>query len=383
MSAEKKRILEMIEAGVITASEGLTLLEALEKENQTGYGGKEKKDNFFDELASFGQKFAGQMGGSQSGSSFNQPKDKLFQFVQSTVQKLKDFELPLGKAVEFSHEFHEANCSPVKIKAEAASGNLTIKPWDEPGVKAECQVKVYGADSEDEAREAFIKNSVFYAREDKLSFSIGLKLMKVDTVLYVPQSAYDEISVKLFSGSFSMRDAEVRELEVKAANGKIEVKNSRIDQFEGETGNGQIYLIDCTGKKAEANSFYGAVHVVGTFGFTDIKSFNGNILCDVKSGAAHTVKTQAVTGNIEIYVPDTVSMKGELRTNLGSLQLPETGMKRVTEKEEMVQKLVRFESEHEALERVAIEAETRTGSVVVKTVGTQPKEKDTETPIIE
>lgn len=368
MNEEKKRILEMVEAGLISASEGLTLLEALNKE-PSQQSQKERRESFFDELISFGQKLSGS-GEKQSGQQGNfssQPKDKLFQFVQSTMQKLKDFEFPLGKAVEFSHTFQEADFSPQRIKAEAASGSFTIKPWQGSGVKAECYVKMYGVDHEDEARESFIKNSVFYAREDKLSFSVGLKLMKVDTVLYVPEAAVNDISVKLFNGSFSMRDLTVQNVEVKTANGKIEVKKSKVGEFEGETGNGQIYFIDCEGQKVEASSFNGAVHIVGAVGYADIKSFNGNVLCDLKSEEAHTVKAQAVTGNIEIYVPEQLAMKGVLRTNLGSLQLPEAGMKKVMEKEEMVQKFVRFESEKEAAGQVVIEAETKTGSVSVKT----------------
>ncbi|HEY9578048.1 MAG TPA: DUF4097 domain-containing protein [Pseudobacillus sp.] len=377
MNEEKKRILEMVEAGLISASEGLTLLEALDKE-PTQQARKERRDNFFDELISLGQKLggSGEKQSDQSSSFSSQPKDKLFQFVQSTVQKLKDFEFPLGKTVEFSHTFEEGDFSPKRIKAETASGSFTIKPWQGSGVKAECYVKMYGADNEDEAREAFIKNSVFYAREDKLSFSVGLKLMKVDTVLYVPETAVNDISVKLFNGSFNMRDMDVQDLEVKTANGKIEIKGSKVGEFEGETGNGQIYFIDCEGKKVEASSFNGAVHVVGSVGYTDIKSFNGNVLCDLKSDAAHTVKAQAVTGNIEIYVPDHMAMKGRLRTNLGSLHLPETGMKKVAEKEEMVQKLVRFESEKEALGQVVIEAETKTGSVSIKTTAFHDSQND-------
>ncbi|MFK2825467.1 DUF4097 domain-containing protein [Bacillus sp. B190/17] len=368
MNEEKKRILEMVEAGIISASEGLTLLEALNKEPDQ-HVRKERRENILDELVNFGQKLSGslQKQSTDSSTSPNQPKDKLFQFVQSTMQKLKDFEFPLGKTVEFSHTFQENDFSPQRIKVEMANGNFTIKPWEGNSVKAECYVKMYGADNEDEARESFIKNSVFYARENKLSFSVGLKLMKVDTVLYVPEEAVNEVSVKLFNGSFSMRGLEVKELEVKTANGKIEVKQSKINEFEGETGNGQIYLIDCEGRKAEASSFNGAVHVVGSIGYTDIKSFNGNVLCDLKSEVCHTVKAQAVTGNIEIYVPDHMTMKGILRTNLGSLYLPESGIKKAGEKEEMVQKIVHFESEKEELAQVTIEAGTKTGSVSIKT----------------
>ncbi|KKB38682.1 DUF4097 family beta strand repeat-containing protein [Bacillus thermotolerans] len=378
MNEEKKRILEMVESGLISANEALTLLEALEKEPGQN-ARKERRENLLDELIGLAQRFSssGQKQSREFKSNAYQSRDKVFQFVQSAMQRVRDIEFPLGKTVEISHVFEEKDFVPRRIKVEEANGNFTIKPWKEKGVRAECHVKLYGADDEDEAREAFIKNSVFYARDEKLSFSVGLKLMKVDTVLYVPEEALHEAAIKLFNGSFSMHDMDVYSLEVKTANGKIEIKRSKVTEFEGETGNGQIHIIDCEGQKAEASSFNGAVHVVGAIGYTDIKSFNGNVLCDVKAGGAHTVKAQAVTGNIEIYVPKDTSMKGVLRTNLGYFQLPEEGMRKVEEKEEMVQKMVRFESEVQALDNIVIEAETKTGSVSVQEI-TLPATDDKE-----
>lgn len=370
MNEEKQRILKMVEDGIITASEAVALMEALEKnEHSTA-----QKDSFFDDLLNFGQKLGNQMQG--AGSQLHQPKDKLFQFVQSTVQKLKDFEFPLGKAVEFSHVFHEEVFLPKRLKVEMANGDLTLLPWDEQGVKAECHVKVYGAEQEEDAREEFIKNSVFYARDNKLSFSVGLKLMKVDTVLYVPKAKIDDISIKLFNGSLVVNDIQAEELDVKTSNGKIEVKNCKMDDFEGETGNGQIYLTNCEAKKVEANSFNGAIHVIGSVGDIDVKTVNGNVLCDMKTGAVHTIKAHAITGNVEVYAPASMAMKGELRTNFGSFHLPETGMKKVTEKEEMIQKLVRFESENEAEQQVFITAETRTGLITIRTISPKTEENE-------
>ncbi|WP_203363227.1 DUF4097 domain-containing protein [Bacillus sp. REN10] len=370
MNEEKKRILKMVEDGIITASEAVALMEALEKNERS----TASKENVFDELLNFGQKLGSQM--QEAGSQLNQPKDKLFQFVQSTVQKIKDFEFPLGKAVEFSHVFHEEGFVPKRLKVEMANGDLTIIPWDEQGIKAECHVKVYGAEQEEAARESFVKNSVFYARDNKLSFSIGLKLMKVDTVLYVPKEKIHDISIKLFNGSCAVQDIHAEELDVKTANGKIELKNCQVDDFEGETGNGQIYLMNCEGKRVEADSFNGAIHVIGSVADIDVKTVNGNVLCDLKTGAAHTVKAQTITGNIEVYAPAYIGMKGELRTNFGSFHLPETGMNKVSEKEEMIQKLVRFESEKEADQQMFITAETRTGMITIRAIS--PKTEESE-----
>lgn len=372
MSEEQLRILKMLESGIISADEAVKLIEAMEKSNaSTGASSKSTESSkgiggFFDELEKIGQKITGQR---PNAETVHQSKDKLFEFMQTAMQRIKDVELPfIGKGTEFTHVFYEEAVVPNRIKIETANGAVTIRTWEGSGVKAECLVKVYGAGSEEEAHESFLKNSTFYAREDKLSFSVGLKLMKTDVTLYVPTKALKDMSVKLFNGAFDMRDIDTEKLEVRAANGKIELKNGKITTLEAETGNGPIRLVDCDGERAELNSFNGAIHTVGTFRFADLKSFNGNILYDTKSNLAEAVKAESMTGNIELYVPQELAVKGEIRTTAGRLQLPETGMANVTEKDERIQKSLKFESDNMFEGRqLVIDAETKTGSITLRT----------------
>ncbi|OES46123.1 DUF4097 family beta strand repeat-containing protein [Domibacillus iocasae] len=377
MSEEKLRILKMVETGIISADEAVKLIEALEKngtdsnagtrsssstkstEGSKGFGG------IFEELEKFGQKMAGQRPKTETVS---QSKEKLFEFMQSAMQRLKDVEVPfVGKGTEFTHVFYEQGTLPRHLKLETANGAVTIRPWDGDGVKAECHVKVYGAATEEEAKESFLKNSIFYAREDKLSFSVGLKLMKTDVTLYIPSSELEDISVKLFNGAFDMRDIKAEKLEVRSGNGKMELKNSNIAVIEVETGNGPIRIIDCEGERAELNTFNGAIHMVGTYRFADLQTFNGNILYDAKKDQAEAVRAESMTGNIELYSPQELAVKGEIRTTAGRLTLPETGMASVIEKDERIQKSLKFESDNLLDGRqLVIDAETKTGSVTLR-----------------
>ncbi|OMP68275.1 DUF4097 family beta strand repeat-containing protein [Domibacillus epiphyticus] len=371
MSEEKLRILKMLESGIISADEAVKLIEALEKNPASAGASTKSTDSskgfagIFEELEKIGQKIAGHR---PTSDTVHQSKDKLFEFMQTAMQRVKDIDLPfMGKGTEFAHEFHEENVMPRRMKIETANGAVTIRPWEGKGVKVECRVKVYGAGSEEEARESFLKNSIFYAREEKLSFSVGLKLMKTDVTLYVPSKDLEDISVKLFNGSFDMRDINSEKLDVRAANGKIELKSGQIKTLDMETGNGPIRLIDCQGEHAELNSFNGAIHIVGTYRFSDLKSFNGNVLYDAKSDQAEAVKVESMTGNIELYVPKELPVKGEIRTTAGRLQLPETGMTNVVEKDERIQKSLKFESDNlNEGRQLVIDAETKTGSVTLR-----------------
>ncbi|WNS81348.1 DUF4097 domain-containing protein [Domibacillus sp. DTU_2020_1001157_1_SI_ALB_TIR_016] len=379
MSEEKLRILKMVESGVISADEAVKLIEALEKgsaissEKETRSSAEKEEESskgfnlggLFEELEKFGQKMAGQR---PTTETVTQSKDKLFEFMQSAVKRLKDVEMPfVGKGTEFTHVFHEQNVTPRRLKLETANGSVTVRPWDGEGVKAECHVKVFGVSTEEEAKQSFLKNSIFYAREDKLSLSVGLKLMKTDITLFIPSKELDDVSVKLFNGAFDMRDVEAEKLEVRSGNGKIELKNSHIAVIEAETGNGPIRLIDCEGERAELNTFNGAIHMVGTYRFADLQTFNGNLLYDAKRDQAEAVRAESMTGNIELYVPQDLAVKGEIRTTAGRLTLPETGMGHVSEKDERIQKSLKFESENVMGDRqLMIDAETKTGSITLR-----------------
>lgn len=375
MNEEKLRILKMVESGVISADEAVKLIEALEKsssasssasfETKSDSGMKEFTSIFMGEIEKMAQKLTGAR---PKSDGMNQSKDKVMEFMQSAAQRLKEVEIPfVGKGTEFTHTFYEEAVQPSRLKVETANGSVTIRPWDGPGVKAECRVKVYGGATEEEARESFLKNSIFYAREDKLSFSAGLKLMKTDVTLFVPGDELDEIDVKMFNGGFDLRDVKVNKAEVKSGNGRIELKNCHTGSIEAETGNGPIRFIDCDGERAELNTFNGAVHLVGTYRFTDVQTFNGNILFDAKEDGAESVRAESMTGNIELYTPQNLAVKGDMRTAAGRFVLPETGMASVTEKDERIQKSVKFESSHTPDERVlTVDAETKTGSIALR-----------------
>ncbi len=377
MSEEQLRILKMLESGVISADEAVKLIEAVEKAdsaaNQSEEASRKTSElskgigSFFEELEKLGQKFTSQR---PKPETVAQSKDKLFEFMQSAVQRLKDVEVPfVGKGTEFTHVFHEEAFDLHRLKIETANGTVAIYPWESAGIKAECRVKVYGTNSEEEARASFLKNSIFYARENKLSFSAGLKLMKTDVTLYVPAKDLEEISAKVFNGSFDMRGLNAKKLEVRAGNGKIEVKNGVFEWLEAETGNGPIRVIDCEGERAELNTFNGAIHTVGTFRFTDLQSFNGNILYDAKKEQAASVRAESMTGNIELYVPHDLPARGEIRTTAGRLALPENGMGTVTEKDERIQKSLMFETSHEQAAdgpQLVVDAETKTGSITLR-----------------
>ena len=382
MNEERKRILEMVEKGQLSTKEALTLLEALDKEEEApkekaSY--KEKETDLLDDLANIftGEKTSDY--GDKSSHTFNNGKDRLIDFFQSALNKVKNFDLDFefNKSIELSHVFQETEVESLKeIAVDVANGKVEILPWDQNEVRVECQVKVYRTDDLEEARESFLGNTDFYIENGKLRLSTELKWMKVNSKIYVPQSQYDKVSVKVLNGSVKSERMTAASFKVRSGNGKVELKDMTTKKAEVDTTNGAIHLANIYSDSVEAESINGKVYMQGDVKVTDLQSLNGTIVCSLRGDRADTLHAKAVTGGIDLYVPGSLGLKGEAKSNLGSFKIEMEGINIVEEKNEVVQKHVHFSKESESDKKLHIFAHTKTGSVLIKNSGEENDMQD-------
>src|SRR4051794_34737598 len=129
MKEERKRILKMVEEGKLTVDEALSLLEELEKSTKTM---EEKQEQLVHELSTVVTFQEGQKEQSQSSqNNYQSTKDKFFDFVDSAIKKVKDFDFDLnfGKRIDISHIFQQKDAAVKKIDIDIANGNVRIVPW--------------------------------------------------------------------------------------------------------------------------------------------------------------------------------------------------------------------------------------------------------------
>ena len=143
MKEERKRILKMVEEGKLTVDEALTLLEELEKSTKTM---EEKQEQLVNELSTVVVFKEEQKERSQSSyTNYQSAKDKIFDFVDSAIKKVKDLDLDLnfGKRIDISHIFQQKDAFVKKIDIDIANGNVQVIPWDQADIRVECQAQVY------------------------------------------------------------------------------------------------------------------------------------------------------------------------------------------------------------------------------------------------
>ena len=77
------------------------------------------------------------------------------------------------------------------------------------------------------------------------------------------------------------------------------------------------------------------------------------------------ITAQSLAGAVEVYVPKTVCISGRATTNFGKLNIGMIDASKIEQQEQFLMKTVRFDKILEGANKLFIEAESKTGSVIV------------------
>ncbi|MBU8880942.1 DUF4097 family beta strand repeat protein [Bacillus sp. FJAT-29790] len=363
MKDERKRILKMVEDGKLTVDEALLLMEELDKTSKTV---EEKQQELIQELST-AVHFEEAKKEEPFNYKFQSAKDKIIDFVDSALKKIKDFDLDLnfGKSVEISHIFQHADVYMRDIDIDVANGAVKVLPWDQKDVRIECQAKIFRVETQEEARSQFLKDVILTIEGPKLRFATQQKWMKLEAVIYIPQTEYENVKIRMFNGSIESKGLMIESYKAKTANGKITFQDIRSKYVEVETANGQITIQKSMIDNLEAETLNGAITVDGDYRKIDLQSFNGDVFCAVSGDRCEFLETKAATGGIELQLPHYVAVNGELKTNLGGFNVELDGIQILEEKSEVIQKVLRFKSVKDADKGLRLIADTKTGTIHV------------------
>lgn len=370
MAEEKKRILELVESGKLTVDEALKLMEKVDEVNEKKSLNEEEKIILedFQKESKFHEKK--KETSSNYGFNFQAAKDKLFDIVDTTIKKVKEVDLDLnfGHFEEVSHIFQFNNIAPKKLDIDIPNGEVELIPWDQKEVSIECKARVYRVNSLEEAKRVFLKEVDVIVDNERLVVKTNHKWMKVKAQVYIPQISYESAIIRLFNGPITTFDVKAEKLYAKTANGKITLKAGENKKVEADAANGSIKVEKGKIDKLDAETINGSITVEGYFNKVDLQAFNGSISCVNHSETCEILELQGTTGSIEVSLPETLAVSGELKTNFGGFNVELEGIQIIEEKNEVLQKTLQFKSIQSSEHHTKIEANTKTGSIKVKKI---------------
>lgn len=355
---EKERILKLVEDGVLSAKEAITLLEKLEEGQSVSLEKSTADHTFHEEKA----------GAESKGNGTENLGAKLFGWLDSAVKKVKDVDLDLnfGQSVDVEHIFQFKDASLSHLDIQLANGSLNVMPWDDRDIRAECHAKIYRAEDGEQARQQFLNQLDCGLEGDKFFIRTEKKTMKVNVTLYVPRIQYDKIKVKLFNGPIRGEKLKTKELAAKTTNGVVSFASLQAEKVGIETANGQIKLADHECGMIEVETINGLIDLRGKSESIDAQSFNGNIAVQLSDEKCRSIYTKTTTGSVDVQIPRACAVTAELKSNLGSISHDLLDAEMIKEKNETLQKEKMIKANQQAVHSISIFAETKTGSIQVK-----------------
>ena len=372
MQEERKRILDMVENGTITAHEALALLEALGKQlvpldsqrqteqkqeytssKQTESRHKQQGNDFIEDIK----------------RDFTVVGERFMQFMQGTVDKIKefDFEMPFGEPIVFQEKLILEQEQYDDISIDIANGKIEIFSTEEADTYAEVTVKSYKNSSIEEAKNRFQNEFLFKVEGNKLRVYSDMKTTSVQVALYVPQKAYNDITARLFNGNFSAKDIAANSFKVKTTNGKVSLEALQFGKADIETVNGSVQVQHVKGDSIDVETVNGRIYVDGKLKEIKGSSVSGHVILTTKEKEARKLEGTAVAGTVELYVRKDVSIKGEVVSQIGKIDVQLEDITKLNQSEQFLNKKVKFtkivESEEEPLR---VYGDAKTGTVLVR-----------------
>jgi len=404
---ERKRILELVKSGEISIDEAERLLTELEKKAQTSEENQEETEHKFEETisevieeennesVSQDEHLHGQKAKSESKQEENtdhteqrqekythsekydsdsdyskssSSKDKLLNLFDTIVSKLRDFDLDFHHNVQVKHTFQQNNRDFNEINIEVPNGNIDLVTWDHSDVRVECDAKVYREDDLTKGKEKLLRDVDFYIVDGKLIFISKEKFMTVHTKIYVPSQKYRKVKVKSFHGSINIEDLQAEEMEMKTTNGKITLARTKAKEVELETVNGEIFVTESVISNFDGETINGKVQIDGEYKFVEVDTVSGPVYATLNGHEVERVEIESTTSSVYIHVPENIGIKGQLKSNFGSISNELGNIVFKEEKSEVINKQMKFETKGESDRKVYLTAESKTGSVYVKPI---------------
>lgn len=305
----------------------------------------------------------------EAGSQFGKFLKQTFRAVSDTVNdnvEWKDINLkvPGVAQTKFEHTFEYPLTDATILDVKVANGNVSFQTWNEPGLKVDAKIKLYGKMDEETPIEAFDARSSIEVDDEHISFQVPNKRIRADLTFYLPARTYDHVSVKLLNGNIAFDTLNVKDIYTKTTNGTIDFGTINATMLEIEGVNGNITINHGEILDSIIETVNGTVTMTATPQTLGVSIVNGDVRLTFNEESLKKVNASSVNGNVKVALPATIGMEGLAKTSLGSINSRLSDYEVVREKKERMNQLLQF---RRVAEEVAeIDLSTTTGSIFLK-----------------
>ncbi|MGM8215229.1 DUF4097 family beta strand repeat-containing protein [Bacillaceae bacterium W0354] len=354
MNEKKRRILQMLEEGHITAEEAESLLETLEDQQGRNNNSEEKnqdepKRTFQDSLKSF--------------------TEGIFHIIDDTVQKVKEgpFEFNFSH-VNVKRNFDFSSDFVKYLNFDLQNGSVEILPSDDSFIHVEIKAKVFKETDQQIAEEIFDKYINVEVDDETLHFEQNKKHISLSTIVYLPRKDYKQAYIKTMNGSFTIRSSSINIARISSINGSIKLSDYEGEALYAETKHGSIRLDDIDVSKIKAETTTGSLYVDGKLEYLDGSVVTGSVRTYIKNVNAKRADLKTTTGSIQLSFPKELQVNGNANTNFGSIDINSPNMTINQLENQTIRKHFEFYNSKGESNYFDVDLSTKTGSIRVNTM---------------
>ncbi len=398
MENERKRILQLVENGTISAEDAIVLLEALSKEKDSTrntvsvpvsvsneekttdestfekMNREQKYKNSFEDM--FNNMFNNNKDTNKKMNEFfndlrqdlSQFSNKMMDLMNTTFTKVKefDFEFPFGEKVELTNSY-EFNSEDVKgLEIDLPAGKIDVVKGESDKIIIEAKVKTALVNDDEVKTKAEFEEQFIKLKEGKLDITTPSKMAQVSLRISLPEKHYDLVILRLLNGGVNVTELDTKLLKIKTYNGAVKLNQITFETASINGGNGSIELRNAHGDELEAETVNGKIYIDGKLKEVEAESVNGAVVVTTTSETARKVKASTVAGSVEIYIPKSVSIDGQVSTNFGKSDIGLSDVTLSSEEDQFLSKTQMFTKIVEGAPTLKLYGESRTGSIIVR-----------------
>lgn len=292
-------------------------------------------------------------------------KDTFNTVMENIDWKDVNIRVPGIAATKFDHEFNYPESAASIIDVKVANGDVVFKNWDSQDIKVEASIKIYGKMDVENPFEAFLERSTIEVNDESLLFHVPNKRIRCDLVFYLPERTYDHTALKLLNGNVKFEEFEGKDIYVKCTNGNITFDRLTATMLETDGVNGNVSVIESTVRDLLVHSINGEIVARGDVKSGNLSTVNGAIKVTLSGDDLKRLEASSVNGTVKVALPRAISIEGNAKSNLGSIQSRLENIEVVKEKKDRTNQLLEFRRVANE-DTLVVKLSTTTGSILIK-----------------
>lgn len=376
MENERKRILKLVEEGKLSAEEAIVLLEALSKEKDpTGKTFDQQTSDFFEKNNEQKDSFENFFNNKELNKKvdefmdelkkdFSKVSNRLASFMNTTFTKIKDFDLdfPFGEKVELNKSYSFLSDEVTGFDVEIPNGKVDIVPSENEQITIEAKIKTSANNEQkDPYEQDFVK-----LKNEKVVITSPSKIDHIQLKISVPNKHYELFVLRFINGSVIIQQLNAKLIKIKTYNGSVKITEGNAINLDVQSGNGSIDIRNVKSEDLEVQTVNGRVYIDGEIQEVEAESLNGAVVVTTTSEKARKIKARTVAGAVELYIPKTLSLNGQVVTSFGKADISLDDIEINPAEDQFLSKTVNFEKLTDKDNVLKIYGESRTGNIILR-----------------